>query len=426
MKIECLDKNTILKTKNKLPTIESKDALKQFKNIINRPDIGFFNLVQDPLLCNEATSLYNDFAHKKHFVHVGIGGSSLGPEMLITSLAKSDVQFTFINNIDPDTIRKQLDSITNIDETLFYIVSKSGGTAETMAVLSIIFNELENKFSISTDIFKNYLVFCTDPLKGDLRDLAKNLSINYLTIPSNIGGRFSVLTNAGIFPALFGKISIEQIIKGAQDICEVILQENNNNNPLFKTTQFLLKHKANNCSQTVLMPYSSRLKCLSSWFVQLWAESLGKKNNLEGEVVFEGLTPIPAYGATDQHSQVQLFMEGPRDKVIIIIEVDQFKNDYYLKSNYTSPSLTKLSPFKLSQLFKAELEGTLKALEEEARPLIHIKIPTVDEYYLGQLILLFESMTALMGGFLKIDPFNQPGVEAGKKYAFEWLQNPSP
>jgi glucose-6-phosphate isomerase len=162
------------------------------------------------------------------------------------------------------------------------------------------------------------------------------------------------------------------------------------------------------------MPYSSLLKEFSSWFVQLWAESLGKQG--------KGLTPIPAYGATDQHSQMQLFMEGPEDKTLFLIEVEKFKNDFSLSNTIQGESFSSLAPYSLGTLMKAEFEGTLEALKENKRHVVHLKIPAVDEMSLGQLILFSECLTVLMGRMLKVDPFNQPGVEAGKKYAYSWLK----
>ncbi|MEK6625480.1 MAG: glucose-6-phosphate isomerase, partial [Bdellovibrionota bacterium] len=194
-------------------------------------------------------------------------------------------------------------------------------------------------------------------------------------------------------------------------------------NSVWHTLNTLLLCKNQGITQTVLMPYSSRLKSFANWFVQLWAESLGKRTGLSGREVFEGLTPIPAYGATDQHSQMQLFMEGPLDKVLVIIKVAKFQNDFSLKGHFKSSSIEKLAQFSLSQLMEAELEGTLRALREAGRPCILLTIPELTPEPLGELIMFFEILTAMMGHYLNIDPFNQPGVEAGKKYAFECLKS---
>ena len=128
-----------------------------------------------------------------------------------------------------------------------------------------------------------------------------------------------------------------------------------------------------------------------------------------------------SYGATDQHSVVQLFMEGPNDKAFIVIEVESFTHDYNLKSTITSPNLNKLAEFSLTDLIKAELEGTIKALDENQRHVIHLKIARNDEYHMSYMLMFFEALTVVMADYLEVDPFNQPGVEAGKIYAFEYL-----
>ncbi|MBT6325685.1 MAG: glucose-6-phosphate isomerase, partial [Bdellovibrionales bacterium] len=243
-----------------------------------------------------------------------------------------------------------------------------------------------------------------------------------LPVPSNIGGRFSVLTPVGLFPALFADIKIQQIYQGAQQYAQDITSSDPESNSLMQAATFLAflkKHKSIN--QTVLMPYSSKLRDLSFWFVQLWAESLGKKFSKDNKIVNEGFTPIPGYGATDQHSQMQLFMEGPYDKCLVLIEVEHFQHCYPLNNSFNAKSLKSLAPYSLNQLIQAELKGTLRALQDAQRPFINISIDNNNEQNLGALILFFESLTVLMGEFLSINPFDQPGVELGKKYAYEVL-----
>jgi glucose-6-phosphate isomerase len=324
-----------------------------------------------------------------------------------------------VNNIDPDEIFDQLQSIDH-QNSLFYFVSKSGGTAETMSALAIISQFLFDK-GVKESELKNYFVFATDANKSELLELGKRMSIDLLEVPSDVGGRFCAITPVGFLPALFAGIDIDQLVAGAIDAQKICLQSDEKNQ-LLNCAHFLYElKKEQGISQTVFMPYSSKLKSFSFWFTQLWAESLGKRFNKTGSEVFEGFTPIVAYGATDQHSQVQLFMEGPKDKAFIMIEVENFAHDFSLKNNLETPNLKKLAPYSLSQLMKAELYGTLKAFEKNERPFIHLKISKNDEYHLGAMILFFESLTALMGDFLNVDPFDQPGVEAGKIYAFEFL-----
>ena len=394
--------------------------LEVFKQIVSEPTTQFFYTFERSELLISSKQLFEKYKSRKTFVHVGIGGSSLGPEMLVAGLKISDCKFIFINNIDPEEIHDQLELI-NPSESLFYFVSKSGGTAETLAALAIITNFLEKKGIVQSDL-KNYFVFATDPVKSELRTIAQPLGIECLEVPSDVGGRFSVLTPVGFLPALFAGINVDELLKGAKTAQQQCLAENQNNS-LLRVCDFLLKLKNDhNVNQTVLMPYSSKLKYFSFWFTQLWAESLGKKKDKMGKIVNTGFTPIVGYGATDQHSQMQLFMEGPKDKCVIMVEVEHFSHDFRLSTSIKSNNLEKLSSFSLAQLMKAEFYGTLKALQREERPTLHVKIEKNDAYHMGMLIVFFESLTALMGHELMIDPFDQPGVEAGKIYAFEFLK----
>ncbi len=392
---------------------DMKEAVQNYGTTLSSSEIGFFRLPENIELLDETRKVYEHFKHKKHFIHIGIGGSALGPEMLISALGKeTGCQFTFINNIDPDDLSKKLNKV-NLKESLVYVVSKSGTTAETVAAMAIIINEL-NRLGINEESFKDYFVFCTDPEKGELRKLSKTWNITTLDIPSNIGGRFSVLTPVGFLPAFFAGINNEAILYGAKKI-QKELSTLCESKSFFDLAFWIKSLHDKGVKQTVLMPYSSLLKDFSSWFVQLWAESLGKDG--------KGLTPIPAYGATDQHSQMQLFMEGPKDKIIFILEVHKHQTNYSLKNNLAAESFKNLSAFTLSDLMKAELEGTLTALSENDRHVVHLSIPQLNEESVGQLVLFTECLTVMVGELLKVNPFNQPGVEAGKKYANEWLKN---
>lgn len=403
-----------------------REKFGEFEKTIQHGDFGFFRLVEEQSHLEECRKIYRKFADRTHFVHVGIGGSSLGPEMLIAALPPrpgpdgKKTKFTFINNIDPLPLQ---DCLENLDprQAVFYIVSKSGGTAETMAAFAVLSQWLGNQ-AIAPDRFSDYFVFSTDPDQGDLKHLANQYGISCLTVPKNVGGRFSVLSSVGLFPALFARLSPEKLLEGGRNIQSLLLNRDLKNNLLLKSASYLyFLKKEKNIHQTVLMPYSSRLREFSFWFVQLWAESLGKKKNRSGKTVHEGLTPIPSVGATDQHSQLQLFTEGAPDKCILFLEVEHFAKDFPLKNHFAVPSLKNLSPFSMTQLLKAELEGTVEALKEVGRPFLRISLGELDEIHLGALLLYFESLTVLMGHYLEINPFDQPGVESSKKYAYQWL-----
>jgi glucose-6-phosphate isomerase len=381
-----------------------------FQKIINNNLYGFFHYspASDIDQCYELLKHHTD---KKNLVVIGIGGSSLGPEMLCKALSTSNRKVIFLNNIDSEEISSQLSNL-DLKETLFYVVSKSGSTAETMAGFIIVTNLLI-KQQIDASKWRHQFIFCTDPSTSQLKELAKTYSITCLEIPSNIGGRFSVQTPVGLFPAAFCEIDLNAFQNGLNIIKQHIIEKNKDSH-LIKLACEIINQLNLGKDETVIMPYSSKLRELAFWFVQLWAESLGK-NNL-------GLTPIPSYGATDQHSQMQLFMQGPNNKLIIFIQIQNPHTDFELTNHFEVESCQKLKTYSLNQLMQAELEGTLKALREENRNYVNIKIKHLDASSLAQLILLFESLTVMIGIHLKIDPFNQPGVEAGKIYAYEWLK----
>lgn len=394
-----------------------------FFNIIAREDNGFYQLTEDSSHLDQAKNIFEKFKHKKIFVQVGIGGSALGPQMLIDALQSNKNQFLFFDNIDSEKVARDLDSIEDHNHALFYIVSKSGGTAETISCFMIIQSWLRDR-GIEEKDFSKYFVFCTDPVKGDLRALSDKLSISTLEVPDNVGGRFSVLSAVGLLPALFAGVDIDKLYQGANQVKEILEDKDVSRNQLVQVAATLNCHlKENQISQTVFMPYSSTLKTMSAWFIQLWSESLGKTNEKNPNGV--GLTPIPAYGATDQHSQMQLFMQGANDKVLFLLNVKNRSTDFVLSSSIKSGAFAKLNGYSLNQLMQAEFNGTLKALNEAKRELIVLEIERNNEESLGALIMLSESLTVMMSQFLDVDPFDQPGVEKGKIYAYEYLDTMS-
>ena len=413
---------------NTLPSREAQEELLQkFGKSVTDSDEGFLALPQRNDLLLACQNLYTRHRDKKHFVHIGIGGSSLGPQMLLSALNhrhKSPApSFTFVNNIDPDELHRQLAPL-NFRKTLFYIVSKSGRTPETLAGFSIICQKLLQA-GVSSCELKDFCITATDPGENPLGKLAEQWELPRLNLPSQVGGRYSVLSQVGLLPALAAGLDVQALLMGAAEMrkqCLAPLKDN----PLANMAASLIALARQGFTQTVLMPYSSQLRNLSSWFVQLWAESLGKKHNSAGEIVHTGLTPIPAYGSTDQHGQMQLFMEGPKDKVFILLEVESFAQDFPLDfpSEMLPPkTLGPPEEFRgrqLSELMSAHFYATLKALKRAERPLVHLRIPRLDEESLGALIVFFECMTVMVGISLDINPFDQPGVELGKKYARHW------
>jgi glucose-6-phosphate isomerase len=404
--------NTFVDSLNPLFSLQARQVMwKEFSRVIERPEIGFFNYnpTSDIQKCR---SILNQFSDCDTLIHIGIGGSALGPEMLIRAFGKGQKQIVMLNNIDSDDIFEKLQGV-DLKKSLIYAVSKSGGTAETVGCLAYLIEQL-NQLGVTPTQLKNYIVVCTDEKKGDLRELVNELSLHSLAVPSNVGGRFSTQTSVGLFPAMFCGVDVDQLAQGILSMQSEILQKKEESNLMHLFSQLAYLYQECKINQTVLMPYSSKLRDVSHWFVQLWAESLGKENL--------GFTPIASYGATDQHSQMQLFMEGPKDKCLILIDRGNAIHDQALHSSVQKKSFDQLKHFSMDQLMRAELEGTIAALKQNQRPTVIVRMLENNEKTLGSLILLLESLTALMGTWLKIDPFNQPGVEAGKIYAYEWLK----
>jgi len=404
--------NTFVDQSHNLFSLQKRQQYwSDFKRVIENPAVGFFhyNPSADILKCR---NILKDFADRDTLIHIGIGGSALGPEMMIRAFGKNHKKLILLNNIDSDDIHEKLQGV-DLKRSLIYAVSKSGGTAETVACLSYLIESLRN-IGIDQAQLKNYIVVCTDQNKGDLRELVNELSLQSLSVPSNIGGRFSTQTAVGLLPAMFCGVDVELFAEGLLSMQEEILRENENSNLVHLFCHLAYLYEQRKINQTVLMPYSSKLRDISHWFVQLWAESLGKDSI--------GFTPVAAYGATDQHSQMQLFMEGPKDKCLILIDRGNAVHDQKLFSHIQKKSFDQLKHFSMDQLMRAELEGTIAALKQNQRSAVIIRMSQNNEMTLGSLILLLESLTALMGTWLKIDPFNQPGVEAGKIYAYDWLK----
>ena len=387
----------------------SEQAFERFKNIAQGAESAFFQLPSQTQYLENCTKVFQRFKNRKTFLHLGVGGSSLGPEMLVSALAKpSSPHFQFINNVDPNTLTKQLWGL-HWKETLIYVVSKSGNTPETLSTLAAICHQLAEA-GIDSHHYKELFVVATEEGEGKLNRWALERDITRITLPPEVGGRYSVLTPVGLLPALFAGLDAGNLLQGAASLTSRLLAPSDNE--LMNTAESLLNLNQKGIDQTVFMPYSGQLKQLSFWFVQLWAESLGKKKNRRGEIVHTGLTPIPAWGTTDQHGQMQLFMEGPRDKLLILVEVASFETDFPL-----APHFPECNGRKLSELMNVQLSATKKALSDAQRPWLCLTIDHVNEFHLGELILFLESLTVLVGCLWDIDPFDQPGVEKGKEYA---------
>jgi glucose-6-phosphate isomerase len=363
-------------------------------------------------------------------VVLGIGGSALGPIALRTALrppqwnllddAARDgrPRLHVLDNVDPANIDALLGRL-DLRRSLFVVTSKSGGTAETMAQYLVVRARLAS--ALGDAAAKERLVFVTDPEKGALRAIARQEGIAALPIPANVGGRFSVLTPVGILPAALIGIDTGELLAGAADMrarcASGTLRQNVAGT--FAALQFLAD-TAHGRHVQVLMPYGDALRDMADWFVQLWAESLGKHRAAGDQGV--GPTPLAALGATDQHSQVQLFMEGPPDKTVTFIAVEQGARDVEIPALHADiPELAYLGGHRLGELLDIERRATAGALARRGRPNMTLQMDSVDPFGVGELLMLLELATAYAGQLYGVDAFNQPGVELGKQFTYAML-----
>jgi glucose-6-phosphate isomerase len=268
--------------------------------------------------------------------------------------------------------------------------------------------------------FRQHIVMTTDPQKGTLRQLCSEEGFEWFEILKGVGGRFSALSPVGLLPAAFLGVSIHEMALGAVHMDKRCRLEDLWTNPaaMLSVVIYLLGEKLGR-NQLVVFNYSENLNRCVEWFCQLWSESLGKKLNLEGKEVRSGTTPIHASGPRDQHSQVQLYVEGPQDKMVMFWQQAKVENDVTIPEIYTQvESLNYLGGKKISQVLEAELVATEQSLKEAGVPNFKVNLFGADAYTLGQLFFLLEIATVYMGGLLNVNPYDQPGVEAGKKFIY--------
>jgi glucose-6-phosphate isomerase len=363
-------------------------------------------------------------------VVLGIGGSALGPIALRTALRPpqwnllddaargGNPRLHVLDNVDPANISALLARL-DLRTSLFVVTSKSGGTAETMAQYLVVRARLTAVLGDAAA--KERLVFVTDPQKGALRAIARAERIAALEIPANVGGRFSVLTPVGLLPAALMGIDTAELLAGAADMRTRCASGKLGSNlaGTFAALQYLADTTHGRHVQ-VLMPYSDALRDMAAWYVQLWAESLGKHRTSGDAGV--GPTPLAALGATDQHSQVQLFMEGPPDKTVTFIGVAQGAADVEIPALHPDiPELAYLGGHQLGELLDIERRATAGALARRGRPNMTFLMETVDPYGVGELLMLLELATAYAGQLYGVNAFDQPGVELGKQFTYAML-----
>ncbi len=357
------------------------------------------------------------------FIHVGIGGSALGPIALHRALDhpyhnllanRPGPKVHFAENTDPASLSAIFD-VVDPPNTWVNIVTKSGSTAETMANFLVLRGALVD--ASGEDGYGERVVFTTDPEEGYLTRIANREGIKTLPIPPDVGGRFSVLTPVGLFPAAITGLDPDALLRGAAQCVDEVTEEGPEHAAVEGAALHYLMDTARGRNVRVMMPYADSLDRLAAWFVQLWAESLGKEG--------KGSTPHAAVGTTDQHSQVQLYMEGPQDKVIEIVEVEDHPRDLTIPKAFEDlEGVGYLGGHTMAELLNVECDATRRALREAGRPNCTIKLGKIDEEHLGYLMQALEIQTAIAGSLYGVNPFDQPGVEAGKRITYSRMGRP--
>ena len=355
------------------------------------------------------------------FVHVGIGGSALGPMAVQKALNhpyynalstedRNGPRLHFAENTDPTTLGAILD-VAELGSTWVNVVTKSGSTAETMAGFLVL------RDALGDPEFQGRTVATTDPEKGFLKQIADREGLRVLPVPADVGGRFSVLSPVGLLPAAVAGLDVDAMLAGAAQCVDEVGEQGADHPAVVGAAMHYLMDTSKGRNVRVMMAYADALERLAAWFVQLWAESLGKEG--------KGSTPHGAVGTTDQHSQVQLYMEGPQDKVIEIVEVENHPRDLPIPDAYGDlEGVGYLGGHTIGELLNVECDATRKALTEAGRPNSTMRLGAVNEENLGYVFQALEVQTAIAGALYEVNAFDQPGVEAGKEITYKRMGRP--
>ncbi len=343
-----------------------------------------------------------------NFLIIGTGGSSLGGKMLCGLSKNNLASLNFIENTDFDTI-EQVIKDSDPKKTAIIAISKSGETAETLSVFSIFYQWLQSY--VGESAYKQCLII-TEDKTSSLKTIAAQEGIYTLNHHLEIGGRYSVFSNVGLLPALLSGLNIDQILMGAEKCLNEFKSEANNHILQGALYNFLfLKHHQK--TSTVMLYYADRLNYLGLWFRQLWAESIGKSG--------KGSNPVPALGTVDQHSQLQLWLDGPKDKIFTVITLDQKQKGQAIHFSDCPEKINYLEGKTIGDLMDAEQRAITQVLKENNCPVREIRLPHLDEETMGGLLMQFMIETILMADFLDVNPFDQPAVEQGKILTKQYL-----
>jgi glucose-6-phosphate isomerase len=387
-----------------------KDIL---KIVLTDTSKGFHQLPMRAALWNSCSEMAEAFRKKYDILVVlGIGGSALGGRTIYEALSShSDREVHFWDTIDPQYIDHELSKLkTSMGRIGWVLISKSGNTIETLTQADYI-NQFYHEYDSN---WLDKVLVITEPRDNPLSRFAKEHQLPTLEIPVDVGGRFSVLSPVGMFPAAFMGLDLNEFKKGAY----AALQASTEIATLSAHAEMSIQR---NEWITVLWSYSSLLKSFGFWVQQLWAESLAKKLDRSQKPAPRATTPLPCVGPTDQHSILQQFSEGEKDKFIIFLRSDSTEGSGLTLKNSLFGNLFNMTGKKFGHLLKAEALATRSALIEDGISTLTLQVPNITENTLGFLFMYFELVVAALGEGMNIDTFNQPGVELGKKIAKDLL-----
>jgi glucose-6-phosphate isomerase len=358
-------------------------------------------------------------------VVLGIGGSALGAHALQQALGEgAGLRVLVSDSVDPSALRALLGAV-DLQRTLWNVVSKSGDTAETMARFLIVRDRLMREFG-AVD-YKDHVIVTTEAQRGSLRQIVNDEGFQSLTVPADIDGRFSALTAVGLFPAAAAGVDVEELLAGAAMMDQRMRAAET---PLADPALALAGSlwtlaRARGKRIVVLMSYAERLAAVGDWFCQLWGESLGKAVDRDGHMVEHGQTAVRARGSADQHSHLQLYLEGPRDKVVLFLRVEDHGEPLDIPAGYQDiEDVGCLGGNSLGALLNGSQHATELALARRGRPSATLTLPAVNPFTVGQLVYLLEMATVATGWLAGVDPFGQPAIEQTKELTFGLMGRP--
>jgi len=383
---------------------------------VEREEVGYYDL---PYQNTAEIKSYTATITKKHIIVVGIGGSSLGARAIYEFLLPSntyDKDLLFLETIDPLEVNYSLKKI-DLNDAQFVIISKSGNTIETISLFKYLNSLVEINNTNCTIISE---------AKSDLTAFANDNNIKTFDLAENVGGRFSVFSAVGLVPLAIVGVDIDNLLNGCKRVSDSFFEQTDYYKPIIRKARFLVENKGR-FNINAIFSYSSSLESFNKWYVQLWAESLGKININDTR---QALTPIALIGPVDQHSFLQLIIDGVRDKTVTFIKIDNLKDDTIVprsaNSKFNDLDFEYIEGLSFNELLNKQADATIKSVEEQKDiPCDVVTISTVDEYNIAKLMFSYQLMVSVIGQFLQINTYDQPGVEHGKTILKESLKNKS-